>query len=38
MLPRKRKGLTGAPAALSTSATEARLMMDTTFLATSEKL
>ena len=30
--------MTGAPAAFSTAATEARLMMETTFLATSEKL
>src|SRR5207244_3403515 len=37
-LPRKRNGSTGAPTTVSTAATEARLMMDTTFFATSEKL
>ena len=37
-LPRKRSGWTGAPAASSSAATEARLMIETTFCATSEKL
>src|SRR5215470_6735479 len=37
-LPRKRSGLTGAPTMSSTVATEARLMIDTTLRARSEKL
>src|SRR6516164_998752 len=36
--PRKRSGLTGAPTMSSTVATEARLMIDTTLRARSEKL
>ena len=37
-LPRKRSGWTGAPTASSSAATDARLMIEITFRATSEKL
>jgi hypothetical protein len=37
-IARKRSGCTGAPTTVSIAATEARLMIDTTLAATSEKL